>query len=168
MNSPHYRKGVTVGGNEFLKKDKMEDDDIWCPPNNYAYHINIRHPVVAVFLKQYRAEEEVGNFPLSDFQRHEFEHRFLNWVAHNHLQIEAGKLLDVSVVDDKVVIDHEARNNRIRQIIAETGEYRPKPAFELPDFVKAEIAEMKAARKAEKAEKAAGKKPAEKTADRDV
>lgn len=127
-----------------VEEEKPDPESIYCPQNKYAYHVNIAHPVARYFLEEYKKEIGAGAFPLSDMERHDYERRFFNWIANNNLQIGAGgKLLDVSMKDGKPVIDFESRNNRIREIIAERGEYKPAPTFDVPDFVKQEMADRR-------------------------
>ena len=122
---------------ETSAKEKQNPDSIYCPENKYGYHINISHPVAAYFMKQYRDEIKAGNFPLSDTERHEFELRFLNWIAKNNLEIgNEGTLPEVTMQDGKPVIDHEKRDARINAIVAEEGVYKQRPTFEIPDHVK--------------------------------
>lgn len=124
--------------------EKQDPESIYCLQNPYAYHINIRQPVAAYFFEQYKKEVGAGSFPLSDAERHDFERRFLNWIANNNLEIaEGGRLPEVSMVEGKPVIDTEKRNQRIQRIIEEEGEYKPHPAFDVPAFVTEQMAEKR-------------------------
>lgn len=126
-------------------KEKTDPESIYCPANKSAYHVNISHPVAAYFYEQYRKEIGAGCFPLSDRERHDFERRFFNWIANNNLEIKGGKLTEVTMRDGKPVIDHEKRDARINGIIKEEGSYKPRPTFDVPDFVKQEMAESRKA-----------------------
>lgn len=124
--------------------EKQDPESIFCPQNNYGYHINITHPVAAYFLEQYREEIKAGSFPLSDTERLDFERRFLNWIANNNLEIEeGGKLAEVTMQNGEPVIDHGKRDARINRVISEEGKYDSKPTFDVPDSVKQDMADKR-------------------------
>lgn len=127
-----------------VPKEKADPESIYAPQNSEGFHVNIQHPVAFYFYEQYRKEIGAGAFPPSTTERFDFERRFFNWIAANKLQIGAGgKLLDVSMQDGKPVIDFESRNARIREIIKDRGEFKQSPTFDIPDFVKKEMAEQR-------------------------
>lgn len=76
-----------------MYSQKKEPESVYCGENKWGYKLNINHPVINRFYKQYKEDIGAGNYPLSDAERLEFELRWFKWLENNNLAISGGQIV---------------------------------------------------------------------------
>ena len=96
-----------------MYNQKKEPESVYCNENPYGYKLNISHPIVSKFYKQYKEEIGAGNYPLSDAERFEFERRFFEWIKNNNYAISRGQIVKKEVTETSTSKSNKVSKSKV-------------------------------------------------------